>query len=95
MVTPGTSVIRLPITRALGVLSSTSRVSTCVCATFRTSTTGLAPVTVIVSVNVPVLNSTLTDAAKPAVSVMPSRRTTEKPGSVNVTRYVPGSKSRS
>ena len=57
---------------------------TCVCATLRTSTIGLAPETVMVSVSVPVLNSTFTEAAKPAVSVMPSRRTTEKPGRVKV-----------
>ena len=90
MVTPGTSVIRLPITRAVGVVSSTSRVRTCVCATLRTSIIGLEPDTVMVSVSVPVASSTFTDAAKPAVSVMPSRCTTEKPGRVNVTRYVPG-----
>ena len=88
--TPGTSVIRLPITRAVGAASSISRVITCVCATLRMSTTGLEPVTVMVSVMAPVLNSAFTDAANPAVSVMPCRRTFEKPGSVNDTLYVPG-----
>ena len=90
IVTPGTSVIRLPITRAVGVLSSTSRVMTWVCATLRTSTIGLEPETVMVSVIAPALNSTLTEAAKPAVSVMPSRRTVEKPCRANVTRIRAG-----
>ena len=85
IVTPGTSVIKLPITRAVGVMSSTSRVSTDVWATLRTSTIGLDPVTVIVSSTPPAFNSTFTDAENPAFSVMPSRRTTEKPCRVKVT----------
>ena len=57
------------------------------------STTGDAPVTVIVSEMAPTARLTLTGATKPALSSMPSRRTVEKPASENVTEYVPGRRS--
>src|SRR6267143_1642457 len=54
------------------------------------STTGLSPVTVIVSETLPTVSSTFTAAVNDVVSSMPSRLTVAKPGSVNVTEYVPG-----
>ena len=50
-----------------------------------TSTTGVSPVTVIVSSSAPTRSSALTVATKVPVSSMPSRLTVENPGSVNVT----------
>jgi hypothetical protein len=49
------------------------------------STTGLAPVTVIVSSSDPTRSSPFTVAVKPVVSSMPSRLTVEKPGRENET----------
>jgi hypothetical protein len=57
------------------------------------STTGASPVTVTVSCTPPTRRSPLTVAMKLPVSSIPSRLTVEKPGSVNVTVYVPGLKS--
>ena len=68
-----------------GSASSTSYFSTCCVRTFCASTTGLAPVTVIVSSTAPTRISALTVGVKPADSSIPSRRTVEKPVSVNVT----------
>ena len=70
---------------ALGSASSVSRASTACVRTLRTSTVGLAPVTVTVSSSDPTFSSALTGAVNPALSVTPSRFTTLKPGSVNVT----------
>jgi hypothetical protein len=58
--------------------------------TFCTSTTGLAPLTVIVSATAPTRSSASTFAVKPAVNVMPSRTTWPKPARLNVTEYTPG-----
>ena len=67
-----------------------SRASPCVTiscfTTLTTSTTGLAPVTVTACSIAPTCRSTLIVAVKFALSSMPSRRTTENPGSVKVTR---------
>jgi len=49
------------------------------------STTGAAPLTVIVSSREPTCIATFTVAVKPAPSVMPSRLTVEKPVSEKVT----------
>ena len=73
-----------------GAASSTSRVSTLWVRTFCTSTTGVAPVTVIVSSTVPTRSSASTFAVNPTFSTMSSRTTVAKPGKVNVTAYVPG-----
>ena len=57
------------------------------------STTGAAPLTVMVSSSAPTCMATLTVAVKPVGKVMPSRLTEEKPVSENVTVYSPGRKS--
>ena len=49
------------------------------------STTGAAPVTVMVSSIAPTVIVTFTDAVNPVGSWMPSRFTVENPGSVKVT----------
>jgi hypothetical protein len=49
------------------------------------STTGAAPVTVIVSSSAPTCSVALTDAMNPLPSSMPSRFTVENPVSTNVT----------
>src|SRR4029434_2376300 len=58
-----------------------------------TSTTGLSPDTVIVSSTEPSFISASTVAENEPVSSMPSRLTVLKPGSENVTEYVPGRRS--
>ena len=50
-----------------------------------TSTTGVSPLTVMVSAIEPTRKSALTVATNVPVSSMPSRLTVEKPGSVKVT----------
>jgi hypothetical protein len=57
---------------------------------FCVSMSGVSPLTVIVSSRAPTCRSALTAAVNPAVSWMPSRFTALKPGSENVTTYVPG-----
>ena len=64
--------------------SITSPVSTVSRLAFWTSTTGVSPVTVIVSATAPTFNSALMVAVKEPVSSMPSRLTVVKPGNVNV-----------
>ncbi len=49
------------------------------------STTGDAPVTVMVSEMAPTARLTLMGAVKPALSSIPSRRTVENPGRLKVT----------
>ena len=71
--------------RPVGMTSMTSRVITVRVVMFCTSTTGVSPVTVIVSATAPTFRSALTFAVKSDVSSMPSRRTVVKPVSVNVT----------
>ena len=74
----------------VGNASSISVFITCCVRVFWTSTTGLAPVTTTVSSTAPTFNSAFTAAVKPADTSIASRRTVAKPGSVNVTAYVPG-----
>ena len=61
------------------LFSVTSRLALC------TSTTGVSPVTVIVSASVPTLRSALMVAVNEPVSSMPSRLKVLKPCSVKVT----------
>ena len=58
-----------------------------------TSTTGLSPVTVMLSSREPIRISTLIGAVKLASSSMLSRTTVLKPGNLNDTVYTPGRKS--
>src|SRR5689334_6630392 len=60
---------------------------------FWMSTTGVSPVTVIVSATAPTFSSVLTVAANEPVSSMPSRLTVVNPANVNSTAYVPGRRS--
>ena len=73
----------------LGTDSITSRVSVCTVAALVTSTTGLWPLTVMVSWTVESSSSTFIRAVNRSVSRIPSRMTVEKPGSAYVTVYVP------
>ena len=73
-----------------GTLSVTKRGITVCCVTFCVSTTGDAPVTVIVSSRSPTASWPLTVAVNPVVSSTPARRSVENPARVNVTVYVPG-----
>ena len=75
----------LVVVRPVGSASITSLLSTRCCCTPCTSTTGVAPVTVIVSSTPPTRMSALTVAVTAPASSMPSRLTVAKPGSVNVT----------
>ena len=68
-------------------LSTVSRFVLC------TSTTGVSPVTVIVSCSAPTrISIGMVSTAVPIIS-MPSRLIVLKPGSVNVSEYVPGFRS--
>ena len=71
----------------VSLLRTTSRRAFC------TSTTGDSPVTVIVSSRPPTRISTGMVSVCEPVSSMPSRLTVLKPGSVNVSAYVPGRRS--
>ncbi len=89
-VAPGISTPAAAMLRAIGMVSSTSRVITRRCdPTFCTSTRGDDPETVIVSSTAPTRISTLTFAVKFSPSSTPSRRTVLKPGSEKVTVYTP------
>ena len=79
------SATRPRISRLVGSVSRVSRDKTFWVRTLCVSTTGLAPLTVIVSSTPPTLRSAFTVAVNPVVNSMPSRFTAEKPGSVNVT----------
>ena len=85
VVTPGISTAAAWMLRAAGSASITSRVITVCLVTLCTSTSGVAPDTVIVSSSAPTFRSALTVAVKFPVSSMPSRLNVLKPGSVNVT----------
>ena len=78
---------------AVGIAFTTSPLSVVCRLVLWTSTIGVSPVTVIVSVTAPTFISAFTVAVKDPVSSMPSRTTVVKPGSVNVTEYVPGRRS--
>ena len=69
----------------VGMLWITSSDTTCRRITFWVSTTGLSPVTVIVSSRLPTRSSALTLAVKAADSSMPSRRTGVNPTRVKIT----------
>ena len=71
--------------RAVGILLITSEVIVVWRRMLCTSTTGVSPVTVMVSASVPTRNSALTLAVKAPVNSMPSRLTVLNPVSVNVT----------
>src|SRR5436189_1369791 len=60
---------------------------------FWMSTTGVSPVTVIVSATAPTFKSALIVAANDPVNSTPSRLTVVNPGNVNSTAYVPGRRS--
>jgi hypothetical protein len=68
-----------------GTVSSTSRSITRCLVALCTSTSGVSPVTVIVSSRLPTRISASTVAVKEPVSAMPSRLNGAKPASVNVT----------
>jgi hypothetical protein len=76
-----------------GSVSSISFVSKVLDVALRVSTSGAAPVTVIVSSTAPTCIETLTFAVNAAGNSIPSRLTTLKPGNVNVTVYTPGRRS--
>ena len=69
----------------LGRVSSASFDTTVCWRTFWVSTSGLSPVTVIVSSSEPTRSSAFTVAVNPEVSTIPSRLKVVNPGSVNVT----------
>ena len=71
--------------RAVGTDCSRSRSSVRCCFAVCTSTTGLSPVTVMVSSSPPTLSSAFSVATKSAGRTNPSRLTVPNPGSVNVT----------
>ncbi len=89
-VAPTDWMLRPPV----GTASSSACGSTCCVTACCTSTTGDAPDTVTVSSSAPTRSSALTGAVKFAGSSTPSRFTVENPGSVKVTVYVPGRRSR-
>ena len=83
---PGVRVTRLLTCLVLmGRVESTSSVTRVWRRTFCTSTTGAAPVTVIVSSMPPTAMAESTLAVNPVVSSIPSRMIVLKPGSENVT----------
>jgi hypothetical protein len=70
--------------RELGMAASTSLLTVVCTRALWTSTTGVSPVTVIVSSRAPTLRSPLMVATNSPVSSMPSRLTVLNPGNVNV-----------
>ena len=78
------------MSRPLGIELSCSSLKFCWTLVAVVSMTGEAPVTVTVSWRVATAISALTVALKPRAIWMPSRRTVLKPGSSNVSVYVPG-----
>jgi hypothetical protein len=92
-VTPGTSSIIPFQLFAAGVLATNSPLMICWRAAFCTSTTGVSPVTVMVSASAPTFSSALICTVPEPASSTPSRLTTLKPVRLNVTLYVPGRRS--
>ncbi len=82
---PGTSTTIELYEPAVGMALSTSFDSTVSRDAFWTSTTGVSPVTVIVSATAPTRSSALTLAVNEPVSSRPSRLTVANPASVKVT----------
>ena len=91
--TPGVAFSNEPAARVAGNAAIWSLLSTVWRSVFWTSTTGVSPVTVIVSSRAPTFKSALMVAAKEPVNSTPSRLTVVNPGNVNSTAYVPGSRS--
>ena len=71
--------------RELGMAARMSLLTVCCTFALCTSTTGVSPVTVIVSSRAPDLQVAIHRGHKRPVSSMPSRLTVLKPGNVNVT----------
>src|SRR5580765_5513650 len=92
-VTPGMAFRMLPYAWVPGRLAITSPVSTTSRLALWTSTTGVSPVTVIVSAIAPTFRSALMVAVNEPVSSTPSRLTVVNPPNVNVIEYVPGRRS--
>ena len=81
---PGTAFSRVPTERFPGMASITSALSTVSRRVVWTSTTGVSPVTVIVSATAPTrISAGIVSVAVP-LSSMPSRLTMLKPDSLNV-----------
>ena len=84
-VTPGVAFSSAPTARVPGSASMRRLLRTISRLALWTSTTGVSPVTVIVSATPPTFISALMVAVKVPVSSMPSRLTVVNPGSVKVT----------
>ena len=87
---PGTAFNRVPTERFPGIAATMSALSTVSFCALWTSTTGVSPVTVIVSSSAPTRMSIGIVSVVVPLSSMPSRLTTLKPVSLNVSEYVPG-----
>jgi hypothetical protein len=85
IVTLGRSPASVATFRPDGRALITSCVNTCWRVALCTSTTGVSPLTVMVSSSAPTRISAFTDATNVPVSSMPSRLMVANPGSVNVT----------
>ena len=82
---PGTAMRRLPTPREAGSAATTSELSTASRRVLRTSTTGVSPVTVMVSCRLLTRISALMVMVPVPVISTPSRTTDGESGSVNVT----------
>ncbi len=78
-----------PMLREVGIVSRSSCVRFELTVVVVTSMTGLWPLTVIVSWTADSFSTASTRASNPALSTMPSRTIRWKPGSSNLTAYVP------
>jgi hypothetical protein len=87
---PGTAFNRVPTERFPGIAATMSALSTVSFCALWTSTTGVSPVTVIVSSSAPTRMSIGIVSVVVPLSSMPSRLTRLKPVSLNVSVYVPG-----
>ena len=92
---PGTVARMLPYPRDAGMAAMTSlSITFCVRVLVCTSTTGVSPVTVIVSCTPPTrMSALIVMLLAPPLTSTPSRITVVKPGSVKVNLYVPGVRS--
>ena len=91
--TPGISTPVVKGVRELGIADTTSWSMTACRVVDCRLTTGVSPLTVIVSWTPPTAMSALTVKTAVPLSSTPSRTTVLNPGSVKVTRYVPGRRS--
>src|SRR5215831_3990016 len=87
---PGVALRIAPAARVAGSVWMTDWFITISRLALWTSTTGVSPVTVIVSASAPTFMSALIVATNEQVSSMSSRLTVLNPVSVNTTEYVPG-----